>query len=838
MAGLVSPSPADGRTDMLFSTRQGFLDNLKSIAGYIVQAATNTHAPSSMTFAIYGKWGAGKSSALRVLEDLIKNEAAQGQSATPDQSLTISFTYFDSPLWERFPDVRPALAYEIVRGISPKALSEIAALLGAMTGRNPAVLPADADLKRAVLFFDVLSSIPSAPVLEQWMRDTAVRFSGATGGTSHAHVVMIDDADRCSFSFTARLLAAMNYWQTTPGFSIFFIIAADHDYLLDSLRENLPHGARNPVQALEKYVHLSVNMPGFLEDIEDVGSFLEKLTDAVLDDGSMDQARREELKAIIEESVRTYPSCVFAPLLELDESSLTPRAVKHRFNTFMAEFKPQTGLDKLPVTDLKDWIIKAFWPEFWWQFIWKLKVMPRDRDTRDWDQKADWVDGLTSLGKDLLDVRRRDRPGEDSTSALRSLAASKGVDLREIDPLLVMYLAVAPEWQRPPAGPPGTKSSLRDTGVGISRQSDEPLIPQDEDDGAGEPASVPATPDDRVFYYRLVAEQAHDAGDDTLARGYLVGIAEVVKEGSLQRRSAATVGNAALLAERMHDPELALELHQAANNVDPHHWNVAQNFVEFIIDEHLTGLYAHARDMLAQLQTQGARHKPERTSMLLLRFADVAGERPSPEMVQSSVDRFIRELSQDPTLTQLVRLFSLGQDNLSVDQASRACQIVCEAPSADDTVKYRTLRILGDFLAPSDEDKVEGLASDIYRYLLGTGLACFAESDANDVKHNLATLLSNRGFANAAALLWEEVYTTRPGDQTVRRAFAIQLDRIDREADAAKVLMGQELPALSLTAETVPYPLVTDADRWWERLTVEPHRPCFSSVPSVVPSIG
>src|SRR5215469_18383069 len=112
-------------------------------------------------------------------------------------------------------------------------------------------------------------------------------------------------------------------------------------------------------------------MPGFLESLEEVAAFLQKLTDAAIEDGLADTDKRDELKKLLEASATSYPNCIFAPLLELDGASLTPRAVKHRFNTFMAEFKPQAGLESLLASDLKDWIIKAFWPEFWWQFIWR-----------------------------------------------------------------------------------------------------------------------------------------------------------------------------------------------------------------------------------------------------------------------------------------------------------------------------------------------------------------------------------------------------------------------------------------------------------------------------------
>src|SRR5208282_689726 len=121
--------------------------------------------------------------------------------------------------------------------------------------------------------------------------------------------------------------------------------------------------------------------------------------------------------------------------------------------------------------------------------------------------------------------------------------------------------------------------------------------------------------------------------------------------------------------------------------------------------------------------------------------------------------------------------------------------------------------------------EVEATAIDVYRYLLQTGMACALGNSSVDVKHNLATLLAAQNYVNAAALLWEEAYRERATDQMIRRAFAFHLDRLDREGDAAKVLIGQELPELELTPEPVPDRFGPDHHPWWENLSVEEYPP-------------
>jgi hypothetical protein len=153
------------------------------------------------------------------------------------------------------------------------------------------------------------------------------------------------------------------------------------------------------------------------------------------------------------------------------------------------------------------------------------------------------------------------------------------------------------------------------------------------------------------------------------------------------------------------------------------------------------------------------------------------------------------------------------------------------APGRDDQAKYHCLRLLADLHNGGSPHQVRAKSIDIYLYLLRTGMACMAGGPgAIDVKHNLASDLIGLGYKNAAALLWESIYSDGAGDDAIRRGFGNALGEVQLMSAAAAVLIGQALPPLKLEAEVLPFPFAVNVDHWWERLSVGTYPPC--SVPS------
>jgi hypothetical protein len=329
-------------------------------------------------------------------------------------------------------------------------------------------------------------------------------------------------------------------------------------------------------------------------------------------------------------------------------------------------------------------------------------------------------------------------------------------------------------------------------------------------------------------YHYLMAKGADKTKDRAEVRRHLRDLAHAARRRRVYRNSAVTIGKAALIAERIGDTTIALELHVAAQRADPTDWNVTQHFVDFIIDQHLAEYFGQARQMVTELQDSGKGYKPLGTEMLALRLASVTGSSVS-EKIQEPIDSFLKDLSTDPTKEKLEDIFSFGKELLPPVYADRACRIACEA-GLDDSAKYHCLQLFADFLAKSSDGKAKAKAVDLYLYLLKTGMAGTAgisdESQAIDVKHHLACELINLGFTKSAALLWESIYQDRPEDEDIRRRFAHALDKIDHTIAAAAVSIGRDVPALKLQAEALPFPFAKNVDQWWERLPVGTYPPC------------
>jgi KAP family P-loop domain len=811
MVGFIPQVPADVHDEVLFRTRGDFRSSLENIADHIARPAI-TGAPSlPMTFALYGQWGAGKSTALKLLEQLVQEKVGAIGSFTT--------THYEAPLWERLPDVRATLAYEIVRGLAsqaPSVLTRLLAIVADVETKSNVALPADQDLKEAIEFQQILQSYSNAPpLLEQWMRDradsvVAELLSGKNGGDQstgdasvhRVHTVFIDDLDRCGRQFTASLLAAITQWLAGDQRNLFFVLAVSRDHLADSIHEHLPLGPRYEQQALEKYVHLGVELPALLTTPTEVAEYLCALTDRVPLGDFVEPLRIEELKELLRLSARTYPDSVLAPLLRIDEA-LTPRSAKHRFNTFLAQFKPKPGA-ALAATDVKKWVLRAFWPTFWWTYLWDLEVRSEGVEWQDRVRRVgqlielgDSVRGLWELGNNALG------------SALEALASRRGIDLSDIEPGLIAYIRATPPYDLP--GQPPAEVSIAGHLEAESKTS---------------PAG---TVENHAFLLYLQADRAEDEHNTAEVRRSLTELRELTRQPDFPSNAAPTVGNAALIAERQDLHDIAQELHEVAVRLMPKHWNVLQNYVDFILGRELSDRYDFARDALSRLQTEGATHRPDRTRSLALRYAYLTNQELPEADLGQEIERMLEALRQRPTMGSLIEaaeiLIQFGQN----DAVLEASRIVAEAVKSDGD-RYAALRLHADSLASRSREDAK--AAEIYRFLIASGLACLPEGkeDLNNVKHNLAVAISSAGYTNTAALLWEEIYKSGVRDDRLRRSFAIHLEAIGRPAEAETVLLGQRLEPLQLEPENLPEHFVADGDRWWERLQISKQRPCPSAV--------
>ncbi|MGH4010139.1 MAG: P-loop NTPase fold protein [Pseudonocardiaceae bacterium] len=310
----------------LYSNRHGFADSLDQIVRHIRSADSAT----SLTFAVYGRWGSGKSTALKYLERSLAPDAQAGR---------ITICRFDAPRWQLYPNVRAGLAYEIMRGAAPQLLDKITRSMLEVSGTKADEYDKSQQrLGTATKFLESFSASMSVPpALEDWLQDQLIGGLSETEGESpRAHVVFIDDLDRCEYDYNARLLAATNYWAGRAGFTVFFIIAASRDHVVRSLASQDSLTAALSGVALEKYVHVAIEMPNLLITRTEIANFVGSLF------GQIHERMRSSLETMLLRSAEKYPDSVLAPLLQDGGNSCTPRAVKSRFNTFQTEVRPQS----------------------------------------------------------------------------------------------------------------------------------------------------------------------------------------------------------------------------------------------------------------------------------------------------------------------------------------------------------------------------------------------------------------------------------------------------------------------------------------------------------------
>lgn len=801
----VSQSPVE--TDVLFKNFPGFIGNLKMIAAHIAQPAATGTLSRPMAFGLYGRWGAGKSTAMHHLRTLVTEHLA-------DSGGSVTMSYYSAPQWEGTPNARATLSYSILSEIDPEAV-----FYAVRDHDNPVI---DDDHWQPGNFVRLAQMFDASPALyQQWMDQIASKLH-PDGGERRSHVVFIDDIDRCTGRFTAELLAATSIWNHPDHVNIFFVIAASEKHLLEALEANLPLGAHTAEQALEKYVHLSVTVPRMLSNAPQVADYLIHLWQQV---ETPTATHREDLETMIRDSGATYPDCVMAPLLaqedpRYDDDWLTPRSVKHRFNAFLAEFQPHG--EHLDPLNVKRWVVKAFWPEFWWKRIW-----PLESATILWDEIAADVDRLRKLidvGEKLLPLQRM---GDDQLRAsLDHLLAQADLVQEDVDPSLAIYLASEPRFPLPE---PGDSAPIAGGRVPVDPRSPEPLPME-----APKPAeaSAPTASDEAeasaetaIMLKRFQAEQARDDGRTDEAREHLQGVVELAHHPELRDSAAPAVGNVALIAETVDMVDVARALHLRAHELDPAHSNVAQNLVQFIIDAQQDDLYGIVPRLLEQLRGPGAHHKPSRTRGLAAQFAVLTAE---PAERRQPIENLLRWAQEERSGEALARLLTLSDRDVDHDAVRELARAATEHDADDDAERYGILRMLADFLSKSDDPADEREAIDLYSFLMRTGLACRDGSrrSSDDVAHNMATLYMSLDRVQAALDIWSGIYRSGPMKERMRRNFAVALNQADQDRAATAVLQGHPLPPLDLTPEPLPESFSPETDRWWELVPIDSYAPC------------
>jgi hypothetical protein len=393
------------------------------------------------------------------------------------------------------------------------------------------------------------------------------------------------------------------------------------------------------------------------------------------------------------------------------------------------------------------------------------------------------------------------------------------------DPILAIYLAASPVWQ-PPEAVPSVFEPVEPHGAkpGESTPSD----PTDAAQDADEPVVADDLESQIVGGY-LAADQAQKRGDRGEAVAHLRKVVAVgrILDGLTE---LPTIGNSALVAERVPERDIALELHKMAVGRDPDHSNIVQNYVSFVVTTGLIEEYEPARRAIQRIIDGGTTTTPFRAKTLLLAI-DVAQNGVTDEL-RSRLLLLRQELITRPSLQDLSYFMTLAplmrdaSSLISSEDVRLACQAVGEAV---DTQRDRyTVLTLANRLFAYSSVADENEAVQLYIMLLSTGAACAygAADDPGFMETNIGHAFRVRGYNRAAASVFIQLYPKRPSSTWLRRNLALLLNTLGHPQAASAALLGQELPEVRIAPEFVPADTFVAPPQWWSNLTFEGNPPC------------
>ncbi len=344
-------------------------EQLEQVAATIVAPLAPGASPSpSLTVAIHGACGSGKSSALNVLWDLALAKArALGEGAAGEAiAARLVRCSFVSPQWHK-PDLdaRTTLVAAMLvslAGSEAKVVSSLIVPTGSISSEiKEASEPRDPQGRR-LWASETLNKIAAAvakqrdvdDLLRSWLDgNEGKEAQGGKEREPRVLAMLIDDLDRCELPFAYDVLNELQELGTLDNF--FFVVAASPETVRRAVAARVP-GREGDPQAIErelaKLVQHTVSVPPV--DVDGMRALLEHLLVDKLAGGSADP-----VAAAIVES---------APLLLLGLAEATPRALKRCLNFLVARLG-EGAAERATAPELrvriKRLLLEYTWPDFY-----------------------------------------------------------------------------------------------------------------------------------------------------------------------------------------------------------------------------------------------------------------------------------------------------------------------------------------------------------------------------------------------------------------------------------------------------------------------------------------
>ncbi|WP_437486162.1 P-loop NTPase fold protein [Sorangium sp. So ce1014] len=844
---ILDDRPVDADGDLLWKSLP-IRRELERIAETIVRSKEDPLS-SSMTFAVHGKWGTGKSSALKMLRSFVQ-ERSEAAGKRP------VFCEYQAPaLQASRRDARTTLAMRILQSIAmagdarkiSQRLEDYARIIDrerteGMTSAEGATAETVWDAAMFDRISAVLTSIPDlcGIIIRQ-------ELASCEKGP-RLLVVLLDDLDRCGSDFVLSLLQEIQYLSDIDN--LFFVMAVDEEILRSAVRSQ--GGGKSVMETdreLEKYLQHAVWVP------------------------TLDGARAKEyVKGLAERAPRVKK--LVEPLWPQDDTreafdllleglhEMTPRSVKRYLNLLAPKIDGALEVRAVHPSDVlgkraifKEKMIETTWPDFHRNVLAKAVGEASSKG----DPKAvNLVAELEGIGRD---ARERNAPDTKVLHDLKYVCEEyPHMGLGEVPVKLVRYLAIAPPlpylWLTeidplksisleeprtlpevdPGSGladdeeeeaaaksldPAGTEKPATRGARALSLEPAGPPVKEEDsaDDGTGPPNPL------RQFQGIYLSIGKTFARDQQRALQNAQRAYDLVQSNRVRfdRRHVNRLIEIANAIASTNNHSIASKLCELALELGPEIMEAAQNYLDLIVRLQIAELYPRAGELVQRLRSSGTDPCPERTLYYELRLGNAQGSLAGvdEERLRSAINDFKRMAGDGLRYLWLMRaLAQVGDRKLAREVTKAHYHAVLGADAV--TALFRMASL--DAASPDVNDEREAL--ELYRYAFWTHRANLIRGGTAPGRglqrglHEYAALLFKHEYEQAAGEAWFRAYQRGRGSEDIRREYSAYLMRANAPDLARKVSNGEPIDRMVTLAKRKELPasfVGPDVERWWEK---------------------
>jgi hypothetical protein len=775
------------------------------------------HSTSSLTFAVHGPWGAGKTSFIkmvlnrtrdilgtdqeRLLECYYQASAFDGTTLGAKASLCLqvlltlangnkkrAIKIFKEQFDQSFDENDPTSIENVYREFEDGRIT-----IGNLIALQSQYLEDIAKLNTLTDFCEIINTELSPRGITQ-------------SGLQRTLVVVVDDLDRCSGDFIASLLEVIQQWSGLDR--LYFILAIDREILNNAIssRYRIDDSSTlikiSPEVALEKYVQYSVEIPELNE--AQVNAFIKGFLEPFED----------PLVRLFKEN-----SDLFARGIRVR----TPRGIKKCLNTISPSLS-QILQDRLTqeIQDPKNFCyqLKERLLEYTWRNFYK------DFYLRGKDKQNQFTLALLAIERAAFEYELYGEDSEQLEFSLNRIRNRLNISSEVIpsDLEFVRFLAVKPWFFLTDEILKRSSLQLILSGIIPADQT----VPADQTEErfiSAQEILALKSPIKQVGEYTRVARDAVGAGDfqTTIDCALKCLQLEEAQPDAFTPSEMAPFGNLGLYVERVatatENPEIqkiALSLFQISYRLDPAYVNNTLNFISFILDAkypRLDELYPFCSKILEKQHLyeesgQFSRYLTYKARLEFLRHGENSGWKAWIEKLVDLIDKGGRE--NDTAFDRLINFYSDVNDSLDKEPLKRAARIYIPRVSGQD--RELAMLVYADRLDKNTQDSEHPEvreAFEVYKYILRP----IEEGGIKDTPeilyrgnafHNFAVGLQRVGYLEAAGRYWYQSYLLLRGKGSVNLipAYSGYLRDKCKRPDLAGLVTRQEV----LTEEVVAKP--------------------------------